>query len=292
MNTRKWLLFLGSAGFLFALPFVWIVTSLASDLQELHPMAGWILWTGVAAAVSYLLIPVFQLFHLPPLMHGKCWDTDGNEVSDLPWNQLAQQLMDSCEDPLAAADLRRYMKDLPNDLPSAVRAELLRRKDVSTGLRFSIMRNAAMLSFLSPHRQLDGLIILWINLKQIYQLSRCYGFRPSPRGLLVLYGTVGGAAITLEALDEVGEQIVAEAASRLAGGIPLAGQAATLLYDPLRAAAYVGFVGRLAEYVLRHELRPPTKADRQQLRQSAWHDASEEISRLGSGLFSNVIQKP
>lgn len=291
MKTRKWLLFLGGLFFLLALPFVWIVASLASELQKLHPAAGWGLWMGAAIAAICLLVPVLQLFRLPPLPPGGRWDSEGAGNQELPWRQMAQQLADTCEEPRAALELRRHLKDLPNDLPAAVRAELSRRKEVSAALRLATMRNAALVSFLSPHRHLDGLILLWINLKQVYQLSRCHGFRPSPRGMLILYGTVAGAAITLEAVDEVAEQLAAESARQLSGGIPLVGQAASLLYDPLRAAAYVGFIGLLSEYLFRNELKAPTKTERQQLRQAAWRAASEEIGRVGSGLFSNTTPK-
>jgi hypothetical protein len=200
------------------------------------------------------------------------------------WQDAALLLVSTCDDPLAKVELQRYLKDQPNDLPEVVRAELRRRKMASSKLRTESLRQAAFLSFLSPHRGLDGLVLLWINLRQVYLLSRSYGFKPSPRGIARLYAAVASAAITLEALDEVAEQAVVEATNRVAGGIPLVGETARLLYDPLRAAAYVGFVGLIVEHLLRHELRKPSKEDRVEIRRIAWRSASEEVSNLAKGI--------
>lgn len=282
MNSKKLIIVCASAAFLLLLPVFWLVSSLAADLDQFHPVAGWAVWLATGAAIIGLLWPIVQFLRLPSMPPRELWDEDSKVESDQTWKKTAHLLLDTCEDPEAAKKLRSSIRDLPNDLPQTVRNELKRRSDLSIQLRLGSMRQAAMLSFLSPHRQLDALILLWLNLKQVFVLSRCYGFKPSPRGILRLYGSVLGAALALEAFDEIAEQAVAEAASRFAGGIPVVGQTAGMIYDPLRAAAYVGFIGLLSEHLLRSELKKPDRSERRELRKKAWSEAAAEVPKLAS----------
>jgi hypothetical protein len=281
MKAGKWILYLGAIGFLVALPLVWIVAGLAADLYQIHPAAGWLVWVGALVAVLVLCIPVLCFLRLPSLPPREIWDEQSTTVDSGTWRQTARLLIQTSDDPEVARNLQRIFNDLPNSLPVEVRKELARRRDQSVVIRSSTMRQAVLLSLLSPHRQMDLLILLWLNLQQVYRISRCYGFKPSPRGILQLYGSVFGAALLIDALDEAGEQAFAEAAAKLTGSTFLSG-AGSLAYEGIRSAAYVGLIGLLTNYLLQHELRKPERSERKAIRRQAWQDALETIKGIGS----------
>lgn len=227
-----------------------------------------------------LLIPIIQFLRLPSMPPEGLWRGDSESGEEVDWGSVGELLANTCDDPNVAADLRRSIRDLPNDLPVVIRAEVDRRKKLSGELRMTTLRHAALLAFLSPQRHLDALILLWINLRQVYVLSRCHGFKPSPRGIVKLYAGVIGSVLVVEAFDEIAEQMVADAATRLTGGIPIAGEASKLLYDPLRAAASVGFVGLIAEHLLKSGLTKPSIPQRIELRRSAWRNSIDAATTI------------
>ena len=123
-------------------------------------------------------------------------------------------------------------------------------------------------------------MLLWLNLRQVFLLGKCFGFKPGPRGLFQLYSGVLGAAFVVEAIDEVSEPMLAAGAAKLAGVLPFAREATALAYESIRAAAYVGFIGLLADYLLRNELRKPGTAERKVLRRNAWKEALETTKEI------------
>ena len=280
MKTGNWLLPATALLFLAVLPLVSIVSGLAADLSRIHPLAGWAVWARTATAILILLFPIIRFLRLPSMTASGLWENPPKVEASREWRDVAQLLIQTSDEPSAVADLRRVAHDCPSDLPEFVRREVERRKASAREQRLSTVKQAAILALVSPNRPLDGLILLWVNLRQIYQLGRCYGFKPSPRGIFRLYTGVFGAAFFFEAIDEAGEQLVAEGSERLLKGIPFAGEAAAFGYGPIRAAAYVGLVGLLAEYLLCHDLRRPDSAARGQLRSNAWQNAVETAGSL------------
>jgi hypothetical protein len=283
MKTGKWILYLSAIAFLVALPLAWIVAGLAADLHQIHPIAGLAVWVGALAAVLVLCIPVLRFLRLPALPPREVWDEKSGTVDQDTWKQTARLLIRTSDDPEMAADLQRVCNDVPHRLPEEVPKALARRRKKAVEIRSSTMRQAVLLSLLSPHRQMDFVILLWLNLRQVYFIARSYGFKPSPRGIFQLYASVFGAALLIDALDEAAEQALAEGASKLIGDIPFLSGASSLTYEAIRSAAYVGLIGLLTNYLLQNELRKPNPSERKAMRQQTWKDALEEIASINSG---------
>lgn len=282
MKLIKWPLYFIAVAFLMALPLIWIVAGLAADLRQMHPLAGWAVWAGASLAVFVLCIPIIRFLRLPSLPPREVMDDKTTTVNGETWKRTALLLIRTSDEPEVAYNLQRIVNDLPNSLPDEVRKELRRRREKASSIRLSTMRQAAVLSILSPHRQLDFLILLWLNLKQVFIIGKCFGFKPSPRGILQLYAGVFGSALLIDAIDEVAEQTVAEGISRLSGSIPFVREASALAYEGIRSAAYVGLIGLLTEYMLQHELRKPAPSERKAMRRQTWKDAVDTIGDLRS----------
>ena len=288
MKMGKWFLYMGAVGFLVALPLVWIVAGLAADLHQIHPIAGCGVWVGAFAAVLVLCIPILQFLRLPAIPPREVWEAENQSTTldGRAWKQTARLLIRTSDDPLVAANLQRVSNDVPNRLPAEIRKELSRRREKAVNIRSSTMRQAVLLSLLSPHRQMDFVILLWLNLRQVYFIARCFGFKPSPRGIVQLYAGIFGSALVIDALDEAAEQAFVEAATKLAGGIPFFSGASSLAYEGLRSAAYVGLIGLLTKHLLQHELRKPTPSERKAMRSKTWEDAMDTIKNLKSSIIS------
>lgn len=284
MKPVNWILYFSAISFLAILPLIWIVAGLAADLKQMHPVAGWAVWVGAGVALLILCVPVIRFLRLPSLPPRQAWQGQSAEMNEAAWKDTALLLLKTSDDPESAADLRRVMKDTPSGLPDRVGDELARRRGKAAVLRSSMMRQAALLSLLSPHRHMDFLILLWLNLKQVFLVGQCYGFKPSPRGLLKLYAGVFGSAMLIDAIDEVAEQSLTEGVSKLAGDIPLLREATSFAYEAIRSAAYVGLIGMLTEYLLQNELNKPAKDERKVLRSKTW----EEAMRMVGGLRLNL----
>jgi hypothetical protein len=288
MKRLKFIVYFAATAFLMALPVIWIVAGLAADLKQFHPVAGWVVWVGSAAALMVLIMPVIQFLRLPTMPVAELWENGAGEKGIDEWVATADLLIRTSDDSGATAKLRRIKCDIPNDLPSAVRDEIDRRKTRAKELRYGTVRQAALLAVLSPHRQMDMLILLWLNLRQVFLLGRCFGFKPSPRGIFQLYTGVFGAALLIEAIDEVSEQAVAEGVARLSGGVPFVRETTAFAYEGIRAAAYVGFIGLLADYLLRHELKRPGTHERTDLRRQAWKNALGALGDIQSSIGSTA----
>jgi hypothetical protein len=282
MKTGKWILYFCAIAFLLALPLISIVAGLAADLRQIHPVAGWATWAGTFAALLVLCLPIVRFLRLPALPPREVWEDESNEVNGDTWKRTALLLIRTSDEPQRSADLQRIIRDVPNSLPDELRKELRRRREKATSIRTSTMRQAAVLSILSPHRQLDFLILLWLNLKQVFLIGKCFGFKPSPRGVLQLYAGVFGSAMLIDAIDEVAEQTVAEGITRLSGSLPFVREASALAYEGIRSAAYVGLIGLLTDYLLQHELQKPTPSERKVMRRRTWKDAVDTIGDLRS----------
>lgn len=283
MKTSKWILYFFAIAFLMALPLIWIVAGLAANLHQFHPITGWAVWVASSLALLVLCVPIIRFLRLPDLPPRELWDDHSPQVDGETWKQTALLLVRTSDDAEIAGDLRRVIHDTPNSLPDRVREELARRRVAASTLRFAAMRQAAVLSILSPHRQMDFLILLWINLRQVYYVARCYGFKPSPRGIFKLYAGIFGSALLIDSIDEVAEQAMAEGISKLVGSLPFVREATSLAYDGVRSAAYVGLIGLLTEYLLRNELQKPSSVKRKEMRHRAWRDVKQTVTQILSG---------
>jgi hypothetical protein len=209
-------------------------------------------------------------------------------MNDDTWKRTALLLIRTSDEPEIAKRLQGIIQNVPNSLPGEIREEFARRRAKAASIRSSTMRQAVVLSILSPHRHMDSLILLWLNLKQVFHIGKCFGFKPSPRGSLQLYGGVFGSAMLVDSIDEVAEQIVTESISRLSGSLPFVREATSLAYEGIRSAAYVGLIGLLTDHLLQHELRRPDATERKAMRSGAWRDAVDTIGNLRS--FSGGTQ--
>ncbi|MEI7776487.1 MAG: hypothetical protein WCK17_17125 [Verrucomicrobiota bacterium] len=275
MNTRKWLFYSAAVAFLMALPFIWIVAGLAANLRQFHPVAGWAVWIATTLALGVLFFPILRFLRLPTMPDSGLFGDVPSVQSDGAWREAAQLLLQTSDDADAAAKLRRFIQDMPNDLPKAVREEIERRKGRATELRYATVKQAVLLAVLTPHRKLEVFILLWLNLRQVFLLGKCFGFKPSPRGIFRLYSGVFVSALLVEAIDEVSEPALAHGFAKLSDSLPFIREATALAYEGIRAAAYVGFIGLLADYLLRHQLKRTGSSERKALRQTAWQKALE-----------------
>ena len=79
---------------------------------------------------------------------------------------------------------------------------------------------------------------------------------------------------------KVAEQTIAEGAVKLCGSLPFVKEAAALEYEGVRSAAYVGLIGLLADYLLRHELHKPAPTERKAMRRQTWQEAMNTVGNI------------
>ncbi len=276
-------MFASAATLVLLLPVIWIVAGLAADLHAFHPLAGWMVWVMTAIAIAILLMPIVRMFRLPRLPDARIWGENNSKLEDRQYQQMADVLIRSGEqDDTHLAKLKRIRDQSPGDLKRLVIETVERRKTAAVEMRGGYIRQAVFTSILSPHKRLDHFLLLWINLQQIYRLAKHYGFRPSPRGLYNLYLKVFGAALVIDAVEEITAQGMAELAHRIAGGIPFVREAAAVAFDGVKAGVYTGYVGLLTEYLMRHEFSLPERDERISLRKEALTTALAVIKMSSS----------
>lgn len=149
--------------------------------------------------------------------------------------------------------------------------------------------------------RLDGLVMLGMQLKLIWQLAALYCLRPTPRQLTYLYGNVAGTLLLSSQLDEVdlaemASPIVASVAPSLAGAVPGMQGIGQLLVNSIASGSANAFltlrVGMIAKAYCMPSVEPLPQAVRQTATRQALsllgHITQEQGQKVAKGVWSGV----
>lgn len=248
-------------------------TSLILLADRIHPVAGTIVFWGLCLAAGFLaLYCAIAYAQLPPALVPPVETSGPNH--ETYFRALRSRLANNPR----TRDLR---VETEIEVEAAI-AQLSKEADL-------VVRRTASTVFLSTalmqNGRLDGLIVLFTQIKMVNSIARIYVQRPSPRELVRLYANVSGTAFIaggLESLD-LGEMVAPLATSMvpaLKGGIPgLSGISALLVKCVSNGAANAFLTLRVGEVARRYcELTSRTSAER--IRKSATAAAVHHLGRI------------
>jgi Domain of unknown function (DUF697) len=249
------------------------LTSLVSLAERIHPVVGQIVFWSVCAGLAILaLYGLFAYARMPAALIAP--QTDTGPEFDTYINSLRTRLR-----------ANQRTKNMPLDgLPEieAALSELSIEAD-------TIVRRTASTVFLSTallqNGRLDGMIVLFTQIRMVWRIARVYVQRPSPREMLRLYVNVAGTAFVasgLESLD-IGQMFAPLATSvvpALKGAIPgLSGISHLLVRCVSNGAANAFLTLRVGEVARRYcALTSAPSADG--IRKSATADAVKHLGRI------------
>ncbi|MFL6583972.1 MAG: DUF697 domain-containing protein [Chthoniobacterales bacterium] len=153
----------------------------------------------------------------------------------------------------------------------------------------SVVRNTASTVFLSTalmqNGRLDGMIVLFTQIRMVWRIARIYVQRPSPREMITLYANVAGTAFVasgLESLD-VGEMFAPLATSivpALKGGIPGLSGISHLLVRCVSTGAANAFLTLRVGEVARRYCEITSRPSAELIRRSATAAAVQHLGRI------------
>ncbi len=248
------------------------LNSLVDLAAHIHPVFGqavfWVVCAGIGFTVLYGLIAYSQM--PPALIPPAAQSDDGGKYIDALRARLR-------------ANPRTKSKPL-DTLPEieAALAELSVEAD-------AVVRSTASTVFLSTallqNGRLDGLIVLFTQIRMVWRIARIYTQRPSPREMLRLYANVAGTAFVasgLESLD-IGQMFAPLATSMvpaLKSAIPgLSGISHLLVRCVSNGAANAFLTLRVGEVARRYCALTST-ASAENIRRSATADAVQHLGRI------------
>ena len=248
------------------------LTSLVSLAERIHPLAGEIVFWAACAAIG-----VAALYGL------------------ISYARMPAALIAPDE---GSADYGKYIDGLRARLranPRAKNRQLDTIADVEAALAElseeadTVVRNTASTVFLSTalmqNGRLDGLIVLFTQLRMIWRIARIYVQRPSPREMVRLYANVAGTAFVasgLESLD-IGEMFAPLATSivpALKGGIPGLSGISHLLVRCVSTGAANAFLTLRVGEVARRYCEITSKPSAELIRRSATAAAVQHLGRI------------
>lgn len=149
--------------------------------------------------------------------------------------------------------------------------------------------------------RLDGLVMLAMQVKLIWQLAALYRLRPTPRMLTYLYGNVAGTLLLanqLEELDfaELASPIVASVAPSLAGAVPGMQGIGQLLVNSIANGSANAFLTLRVGLMAKAYCAPQVEPVRSEVRAKATRSAlamlgtitKEQGQRVVKGVWSGV----
>src|SRR5436305_673104 len=263
-----------------------IVAGLASAVslaERLHPVAGQIvLWMACAAIAVGALWSAIAYARMPAALVAP-----DEQSPDYP------QYVDALR-----ARLRANPRAKESRLDTLADIELALSQ--LSGEADSVVRNTASTVFLSTalmqNGRLDGMIVLFTQIRMVWRIARIYVQRPSPREMITLYANVAGTAFVasgLESLD-VGEMVAPLAVSvvpALKGGIPgLSGISALLVKCVSNGAANAFLTLRVGE-VARRYCELTSRCSAELIRKSATTAAVQHLGRIVRENGALVVKK-
>jgi hypothetical protein len=260
------------------------VTSLISLAERIHPIAGTIVfWSVCLAAGFFALYCVIAYAKLPAAL------VPPEEESGPTYDAYLQALR-----------IRLATNPRTQGRPLATEEEIEDAVGHLSAEADSIVRSTASTVFLSTalmqNGRLDGLIILFTQIRMVGRIARIYVQRPSPRELVRLYANVAGTAFVasgLESLD-LGEMVAPLAVSvvpALKGGIPgLSGISALLVRCVSNGAANAFLTLRVGE-VARRYCELTSRCPPELIRKSATAAAVQHLGRIVRENGALVVRK-
>jgi hypothetical protein len=259
-------------------------TSLISLAERIHPIAGTIVfWSVCLAAGFFALYCVVAYAKLPAAL--------------VPPEEKSGPTYDAY---LQALRVRLTLNPRTRGRPLATEEEIENAVGHLSAEADSIVRSTASTVFLSTalmqNGRLDGLIVLFTQIRMVGRIARIYVQRPSPRELVRLYANVAGTAFVasgLESLD-LGEMVAPLAVSvvpALKGGIPgMSGISALLVRCVSTGAANAFLTLRVGEVARRYcELTSRCPPD--VIRKSATAAAVQHLGRIVRENGALVVRK-
>jgi len=260
------------------------VTSLISLAERIHPIAGTIVfWSVCLAAGFFALCCVVAYAKLPAAL------VPPEEESGPTYDAYLQALR-----------IRLAANPRTRGKPLATEEEIENAVGHLSVEADSIVRSTASTVFLSTalmqNGRLDGLVVLFTQIRMVGRIARIYVQRPSPRELVRLYANVAGTAFVasgLESLD-LGEMVAPLAVSvvpALKGGIPgLSGISALLVKCVSNGAANAFLTLRVGE-VARRYCELTSRCPPELIRKSATAAAVQHLGRIVRENGALVVRK-
>jgi len=257
---------------------------LISLAERIHPVAGTIVfWSVCLAAGFFALYCVVAYARLPAAL--------------IPPEEESGPTYDAY---LQALRIRLAVNPRTRGKPLATEEEIENAVGHLSAEADSIVRSTASTVFLSTalmqNGRLDGLIVLFTQIRMVGRIARIYVQRPSPRELARLYANVAGTAFVasgLESLD-LGEMVAPLAVSvvpALKGGIPgLSGISALLVRCVSNGAANAFLTLRVGE-IARRYCELTSRCPPELIRKSATAAAVQHLGRIVRENGALVVRK-
>ncbi|PZR73601.1 MAG: hypothetical protein DLM52_10775 [Chthoniobacterales bacterium] len=249
------------------------LTSLVSLADRIHPLAGQVVFWAVSAGLVVLaLYGLFAYARMPPALIPP--QANSGEEFDKYLGALRSRLR---ANPRTKDKPVETLADIESGLAElSVEADAIVRRTAST-----VFLSTALLQ----NGRLDGMIVLFTQVRMVWRIARVYVQRPSPREMLRLYANVAGTAFVasgLESLD-VGQMFAPLATSMvpaLKSAIPgLSGISHLLVRCVSNGAANAFLTLRVGE-VARRYCALTSNASAENIRQSATADAVKHLGRI------------
>jgi hypothetical protein len=249
------------------------LTSLVSLADHIHPIAGQIVFWAVGAGLAVVaLYGLFTYARMPAAI--------------IPPENKSGEEFDAYVSALRA---RLRVNERTQDKPLNTLGEI---EAALAGLSLeadTIVRQTASTVFLSTallqNGRLDGMIVLFTQIRMVWHIARIYVQRPSPREMLRLYANVASTAFVasgLESLD-LGEMFAPLATSvvpALKGGIPGLSGISHLLVRCVSTGAANAFLTLRVGEVARRYCALTSQPSRDNIRKSATADAVKHLGRI------------
>ena len=260
------------------------VTSLISLAERIHPVAGTIVFWGVCLAAGFFaLYCVVAYARLPAAL------VRPEEESGPRYDAYLQALR-----------VRLAVNPRTRGKPLATEEEIKNAVGHLSAEADLIVRSTASTVFLSTalmqNGRLDGLIVLFTQIRMVGRIARIYVQRPSPRELVWLYANVAGTAFVASGLEslELGEMVAPLAVSvvpALKGGIPgLSGISALLVKCISNGAANAFLTLRVGE-VARRYCELTSRCPPELIRKSATAAAVQHLGRIVRENGALIVRK-
>lgn len=204
-------------------------------VERMHPVLGiTLLWTLLALYAICLAVPIVLFLRLPK-----------------PLKPPASE--DSPEFPRHLAALGRRLRGNPLLAGQSVagRPEIEAALSALQSRADEVIRSAASRVFLatavSQNGSLDGLLVLLMQSRMIWQVAHVYFQRPGLRDLVILYGNVAGTALVASQLDDVDlseqlQPVLSSVLGSVAGAIPGLQATSAILVNSMVAGAANAFL--------------------------------------------------
>src|SRR3954447_434908 len=248
------------------------LTSLVSLAERIHPLAGQIVfWLALAAIAVGVLWSLFAYSRMPAALVAPDVNApDYEEFVDALRARLRANPLTGGRSLATIVEIESALADL------SVESDAVVRNTASTVfLSTALMQNG----------RLDGMIVLFTQVRMVWRIARIYVQRPSAREMIQLYANVAGTAFVasgLESLD-IGEMFAPLATSivpALKGGIPGLSGISHLLVRCVSTGAANAFLTLRVGEVARRYCELTSKPSAELIRRSATAAAVHHLGRI------------